>query len=71
MQAAALQMIAAARKMLDAAEQVITEPESLEDIAGTFASMARGMVDMVVGGVKAAGRPAERDEDVIEVIDLD
>jgi hypothetical protein len=71
LQSAALQMIAAARKVLDAAEQVIADPEALEEMATTFTSIARGMVDVVVGGAKAARRDNPPDDDVIEVIDLD
>jgi hypothetical protein len=71
MQQAALQMIAAARKMLDAAEMVITEPESIEEMATAFAGVARDMVEMMVGGMRPGGRPsAKPDDDTVEVIDI-
>jgi len=69
LQDAALQMIAAARAFLSAAEAVVREPGSVRDVAGTMTSMARSVLRSFAGD---SGRPeSDREPDPpIEHIDV-
>lgn len=65
LQAAAHEMIAAARSLLDACEEVLEDPRASETLASIFGSVSR-----VVGGISGLvphGGPPDEDEDVPKV----
>ena len=73
MQDAALQMIAAARTFLAAAEDVVRDPSAVRDMAGTVTSMARSFLRTVVptdAGRRGAGRSGDDADPTIEHIDV-
>jgi hypothetical protein len=67
LQKAALQMIAAARAMLDVAESIVLDPDAIKHAAGTASIFAKTVVDAVV---KASGNAPADDDESIEHIDL-
>jgi hypothetical protein len=69
MQDAALQMIAAARAFLTAAEDVVRDPSAVRDIAGTVTSMARRFMRDGAEGA-AGGRDDDDDDPPIEHIEV-
>ena len=67
-QAAASEMIRAARAMLDAVEGLVDDPDAVTHLMGSFGRVARDLV----GSVDAAQRPANaQDDDDIEHIHVD
>jgi hypothetical protein len=58
LQAAAHEMIAAARSMLDACEELISDPKAGETLAALVGSVARA-----VGGITGAAVPGDRTDD--------
>jgi len=69
LQAAALQLIAAARQFLDAAEQVVRDPDAVRQVTGTATAIAKGVVEAVLPGAGGAtARPGTSDP--VEHIDL-
>lgn len=70
-QAAALQMISAARAMLEAAERAIQDPQVVAQLAHTLSGVAKGVVG-TLGSLKPPGAATPPDPDPpIEHIDLD
>jgi hypothetical protein len=61
LQDAALQMIAAARAFLTAAEDVVRDPSAVREMAGTVTSMARRFLRDADG--RMAGESDEGDDD--------
>jgi hypothetical protein len=62
LQAAALQLIAAARQFLDAAEHVVLDPDAVKQATSTAAAIAKGVIEAVVpnaGGPMRADAPVE------------
>ena len=61
LQAAAHEMIAAARSMLDACEEVLEDPRATETLASIFGSVSR-VVGGITGLVPHGGAEAEEDD---------
>jgi hypothetical protein len=68
LQAAALQLISAARQFLDVAEQVVLDPDAVRQAAGNATALARGIIESVVPGMGGGAR--SNDEPPVEHIDL-
>jgi|GEM_PF-4995038 hypothetical protein len=66
LQAAALQLISAARTFLDAAEQVVRDPDAVRQVASTASALAKGIVDAVAPRAPSPPPPSEP----LERIDL-
>jgi hypothetical protein len=61
LQAAALEMIAAARAFLDVAEELVTDREKVADVAHLVGSSARGAARAVLGHDRAESEPDDLD----------
>jgi hypothetical protein len=68
LQAAALQLISAARQFLDAAEHVVLDPDSVRQAAGDATALARGIIESVLPGLGGGAR--SHDEPEVEHIEL-
>lgn len=68
LQAAALQLITAARQFLDAAEHVVRDPDAVKQVTGTASAIAKIVIEAVVPSA-GAGVPSAHAE-AVEHIDL-
>lgn len=75
LQTAALELIAAARSVLDAAEEVVHDPDALRQATGMFASIVDGVANVgraALGVDRPHAGGDDRDADgLIERIDID
>jgi hypothetical protein len=69
LQAATLQLITAARQVLDAAEQVVRDPDTVGQVAQSLATVAKAAVQLVAPPSASAGSAAPGQEP-FEHIDL-
>jgi hypothetical protein len=69
LQAAALELIAAARSMLDAAEEVVHDPDALRQAAGALSHVAK--IASKAGRAAVGVDDAGQDDDPIEHINVD
>lgn len=68
MQSAALALIGAARQFLDAAEQLVRDPDSVQEAAAAVAAMAKSAMSSVLPPSPGASAGAD---DPIERIDIE
>jgi hypothetical protein len=70
LQAAAHEMIAAARSMLDAVEEILEDPRAANSMASAFGTMSRLIEGAVttVSGMVAGGAPEPDDEPRVQRI---
>jgi len=63
LQSAAVEMIAAARSMLDAVEELIDDPRMASSVTAAFATVGRGIEGAVASMTDAMANSAKPDED--------
>jgi hypothetical protein len=70
LQAATLQLIGAARQVLDAAEQLVRDPEAVTQVAQSMAAIARAAVQAVTPGGAGSPPAGHPEDEPLEHIDL-
>jgi hypothetical protein len=63
LQAAAKEMIAASRALLDAAEELVEDPAVLSDLMGTLGALAKLAGKAAAGAAPGGGRGSSPDDD--------